>query len=153
ESQPLSTNLTTQVQLPFAGEVAFVRLLSAPDRSSINGFSFNPCGSIEAVELQFDYIHKPTFSKRYLNYLSYLISQKRGVIIGMLDKAVLLLSPKFHYKNIKFIVDALLNNDHRIDFISHINSRLKFLFHKLFMKERNDTIDTIITISIHHVDI
>ncbi|KYQ51598.1 hypothetical protein ALC60_09296, partial [Trachymyrmex zeteki] len=61
ESQPLSSDLTTQVQLSFAGEVAFVRLLLAPDRSSINGFSFNPCGSIEAVKIHRNLLVKNNF--------------------------------------------------------------------------------------------
>jgi hypothetical protein len=36
--------------------------------------------------LEFDWYHKPTFSGRYLNFLSaHPLSQKRGTIMGMVD--------------------------------------------------------------------
>jgi len=55
--------------------------------------------------LELDWNHKPTFSERYLNYLSsHPISHKKGIIMGMLDRAILLSDPKFHCDNIKFII-------------------------------------------------
>ena len=71
-----------------------------------------------------------------MNYQSsHPISQKRDILTGMVDRTVLLSSPKFHYKNIKFIINTLLNNDYPIDFIFNtIDSRLKLLFRKLMMK-------------------
>jgi len=49
-----------------------------------------------------------------------------------------------HYKNIKFIINILLNNYYSIDFILNtINSYLKLLFHKLLTKENNDTVTMI----------
>ena len=93
--------------------------------------------------LEFDWFHKP-FSGRYLNYLSTQpSSQKKDVITGMVDRALLLSSPKFHYKDIKFIINILLNNDYLIDFIFNIiNSRLKMMFHKLRTKRNNVDSDT-----------
>jgi len=39
--------------------------------------------------LEFNWFHKPTFSGRYLNYLStHPSSQKKGVIMGMLDSSI-----------------------------------------------------------------
>jgi len=56
----------------------------------------------EERKLEFDWFHKSIFSGRYLNYLfSHPISQKRAVIIGMIDRTILLSSLKFHCKNIK----------------------------------------------------
>ncbi|KYN36141.1 hypothetical protein ALC56_09516 [Trachymyrmex septentrionalis] len=96
---------------------------------------------IEKRGLEFDWFHKPTFSGQYLNYLStHPNPQKKGVITEMIDRAILLSSSKFHYKNMKFIVNTLLHNDYPIDFIfNNINSRLKILFQKLRMKE-NDVV-------------
>ena len=60
----------------------------------------------------------------------------------MVDRTILLSSPKFHYKNIKFIANTLLN-DYPIDFIFNtINSHLKLPFHKLLTKGNNNTIAT-----------
>jgi len=46
-------------------------------------------------KLEFDWYKKPTFSGRTLNFLSHHpISQKRGVIINMIDRIFLLSHPK-----------------------------------------------------------
>jgi hypothetical protein len=75
--------------------------------------------------------HKPTFSGRYLNFLTaHPLSQKRGTIMGMVDRAFLLSDLKFHKKNIEFIVDTLLTNDYPAFIFETINSRLKSLIHK-----------------------
>ncbi|KYN41655.1 hypothetical protein ALC56_03916, partial [Trachymyrmex septentrionalis] len=50
--------------------------------------------------LQLDWYYKPTFSGRYLNYLSsHPIFHKKGVIMSILDRAMLLSNPKFHCNN------------------------------------------------------
>ena len=60
--------------------------------------------------LVLDWYHKPTFSERYLNYLSsHPVSHKKGVIMDMLDGAMLLSDPKFHRDNIKFIICTYIN--------------------------------------------
>ncbi|XP_018311680.1 uncharacterized protein [Mycetomoellerius zeteki] len=80
--------------------------------------------------LECDWYHKPTFSGRYLNFLSsHPISQKRGVVFGMIDRAILLSEEKFYYKNIKLVINTLLRNDYPIEFIfDTISLRLKCLF-------------------------
>jgi hypothetical protein len=82
--------------------------------------------------LEFDWFHKPTFSGRYLNFMSqHPVSQKRGTIMGMVDRAFLLSHPRYHQKNIKFIIDTLLSNDYPLTFIfDTINTRIKSLLYK-----------------------
>ncbi|KYN09092.1 hypothetical protein ALC57_18803 [Trachymyrmex cornetzi] len=68
--------------------------------------------------LQFDWFQKPTYSGRILNFWSqHPISQKMGVIYGLVDKALLLSHPDFHKKNLKLIIDTLLLNDFPLKFI------------------------------------
>jgi len=52
---------------------------------------------IENNRLKLDWYHKPTYSSRYLNYWSqHPMSQKRGTIISLVDRAFLLSHPDFH---------------------------------------------------------
>ncbi|KAG5310828.1 SETMR methyltransferase, partial [Acromyrmex insinuator] len=70
----------------------------------------------------------------FINYHSlHPLSQKRGVIIDMLDRAVLLSHPKYYSKSVEIVVNTFLENDYPIDFIFNtIHSRLKFLIvHKI----------------------
>ena len=44
--------------------------------------------------ITFNWFHKPTFSKRYLNFHSHhLLSQKTGIIYGLVDRIFLLSHP------------------------------------------------------------
>ncbi|KYQ47801.1 hypothetical protein ALC60_13166, partial [Trachymyrmex zeteki] len=72
-------------------------------------------------------LYKPTFSSRYLNFCSqHLVSQKIGTIAGLIDREVLLSSPKFHFDNFCFIIKVLLENDYSLNFIfENISNRLK----------------------------
>ncbi|KYN29986.1 hypothetical protein ALC57_00554 [Trachymyrmex cornetzi] len=76
---------------------------------------------------------------------SHLVSQKKGVVIEMIDRAFLLSHPKFHNKNIVFIIETLLNNDYPLDFIfDNVNARLKSLCYKQTLKQNSDknSVDT-----------
>jgi len=77
----------------------------------------------------FDWYHKPTFSGRYLNYWSqHPLSQKKGTIIGLVDRIFLLSHPEFHQKNFSFIIRILLENDYPLKFIFNtIGTRVKSL--------------------------
>ncbi|KYN15983.1 hypothetical protein ALC57_11780, partial [Trachymyrmex cornetzi] len=88
--------------------------------------------------LEYDWYHKPTFSGRYLNFLSqHSLSQKRETIIGMVDRAFLLSVPKYHKKNLIFVVEILLNNDYPVDFIFNtINECLKSLVYNKTSKQK-----------------
>jgi len=79
-----------------------------------------------------DIFFKPTFSGRYLNFNSqHPISQKRGLIYGIVDKIIKLSDPKFHQKNIKYAIEILLKNSYPLPFIfSNINKRIKSLLNK-----------------------
>ncbi|XP_071577702.1 uncharacterized protein [Temnothorax nylanderi] len=80
--------------------------------------------------LTFDWFHKPTFSGRYLNYWSqHPVCQKRGTVIGLIDRAFLLSHPSYHAKNFKLVIDILLDNCYPLSFIFGIlRERLKYLF-------------------------
>jgi len=87
-------------------------------------------------KIEFDWFYKPTFSGRYLNFLSlYSITQKRGSLMSMIDRALLLSHPRYHKKNINFIINTFLQNDYPLHFIfDTINLRLK-----TFVNKRNNT--------------
>ena len=57
-----------------------------------------------------------------------------------LNKAFLLLHPKFHQKNLEFIfwnsVQILLENDYPINFIFDMNDRLKWLINKKSFQQK-----------------
>ncbi|KAM0729416.1 hypothetical protein ACS0PU_004770 [Formica fusca] len=87
----------------------------------------------------YDWYHKETFSGRYLNFLSqHPLCQKRGTVIGLLDRAFLLSHPRFHSKNINLIIQILLNNSYPLRFIFQtIHHRLKLLINNLKYEKMN----------------
>jgi len=82
--------------------------------------------------IDFDWYHKPTFSGRYLNFLSqHPISQKRSTVFGLTDRSFLLSHPQYHLKNLNFIINLLLDNNYPLKFIfDNINLRLRNLIRK-----------------------
>lgn len=80
-----------------------------------------------------NWFHKSTFSGRYLNFLSqHPFCQKKGTIIGLVDRCFMLSHPKYHIENIEFIIKILLNNGYPLKLIfDTINQRLKTLIYKL----------------------
>lgn len=61
---------------------------------------------------------KPTLSGRYLNFNSHhSLRQKKGIVYNLVDKAVRLSYPTFHSKNLKEIIEHLLDNGYPLDFI------------------------------------
>ncbi|KYN02360.1 hypothetical protein ALC62_06740, partial [Cyphomyrmex costatus] len=77
----------------------------------------------------FDWYRKLTFSGRFLNFLSnHPISQKRGVVFSLFDRAFLLSDFGFLKRNLTLIIDILLDNDYSLDFIfDSVNLRIKHL--------------------------
>lgn len=100
--------------------------------------------TLEGKKLIFDWYHKPTYSGRYLNFLSiHPDCQKRGTICSLLDRAFTLSHPKFHQKNIILIINTLNNNGYPLKFIfDTINQRLPYLIHKSNNTKNN--LDTVI---------
>ena len=86
----------------------------------------------------FDLYRKPSFSGRYLNFWSqHPVCQKRGTVIGLVDRVFHLSDPVFHEKNFEFIINILLDNSYPIDFIFRtIRERIKKLFHDSLCLER-----------------
>jgi len=82
--------------------------------------------------LIFDWFHKPTFSGRYLNFNSqHPLCQKKGTIIGLVDRAFSLSHPRFHNKNLDFVIRVLLDNGYPLKLIFDVfNQRLKYLINK-----------------------
>jgi len=79
--------------------------------------------------LMFDWYHKPTFSGKYLNFLSqHPLCQKKGTIIGLTDRVFSLSHPYFHQKNFNYIVQILLDNNYPVNLLFQtIRERLKYL--------------------------
>jgi len=93
--------------------------------------------------IEFDWYRKPTFSGRVLNFLSqHPITQKRGVIISMVDRAFLLSHPKYQEKNLKYIIETFINNNYPLQFIFEtIHMRLKSLIKKRTKKQNSESSD------------
>ncbi|KYQ46783.1 hypothetical protein ALC60_14208 [Trachymyrmex zeteki] len=87
---------------------------------------------IENQKIVFDGYHKTTFSGRFLNFHSHHpLCHKKGVIIGMVDKIILLSHPRFHQKNLINAVNIFLNNGYSIQFIfSTMEKRIKYHINK-----------------------
>ncbi|XP_018353715.1 PREDICTED: uncharacterized protein LOC108755288 [Trachymyrmex septentrionalis] len=87
--------------------------------------------SVNNNRFNFDWYRKPTFSGRFLNFHSnHPLTQKKGTIFSLVDRAFLLSDFKFHTKNLTAIIDILLLNDYPLekDFIfDSINHRIKNL--------------------------
>ncbi|XP_077255641.1 uncharacterized protein LOC143893802 [Temnothorax americanus] len=81
----------------------------------------------------FDWFHKPTFSGRYLNFVSqHPVCQKRGTVISLIDRVFLLSHPSFHSKNLELAVQILLNNCYPLDFIfRNFHERIKSLINRV----------------------
>ena len=95
----------------------------------IHFLDLNIC--IDNDKVIIDWYHKDTFSGRYLSFYSnHPVCHKIGSIYGLVDRALLLSHPKFHQKNLIFVVDILINNGYPIDFLfKHVNNRIKHLIH------------------------
>lgn len=64
------------------------------------------------------------------------LSQKKGTIMSMVDRAFLLSHPRFHFKNFNLIINTLLENDYPLNFIfENINNRLRSLLNKRTPKQ------------------
>ncbi|KYM95691.1 hypothetical protein ALC62_13662 [Cyphomyrmex costatus] len=79
-----------------------------------------------------DWCHKNTFSGRYLSFHSnHPKCIKRGIVYGLVDRAILLFHPFFFNKNICLCIDMLIENGYPLDDIFNtINRRLKSLIER-----------------------
>jgi len=77
-----------------------------------------------------NWYQKPTFSGRYLHFSSHHpIEQKKSVVSGVVDRAILLSHPIYHRENLIKAMRFLLTNDYPLDLIFKIfTKRLHYLF-------------------------
>jgi len=69
-------------------------------------------------KLEFNIYHKLTFSGRYLSFLCLQpLSQKKGVLMKMVDRTFLLSHPKYYRDNFNFIIKTFLDNNYPINLI------------------------------------
>ncbi|KYN03293.1 hypothetical protein ALC62_05861, partial [Cyphomyrmex costatus] len=75
------------------------------------------------------------FSGRFLNFYSW-----HPLIIGMIDRVLLLSHPSFHQKNFDLVIRILLNNGYPLHLtLSTIKKRLYMKFDIFNNKDNNDT--------------
>jgi len=106
------------------------RLQFTSESSNNNTINFLNVNIIsENNKFIFNLYHKPSFSGRYLHFLSnHPNIHKRGMIYGLVDKMWRLSHPKFHQTNLEHIIKILLKNGYPINYIfKNINNRLTFL--------------------------
>jgi len=84
----------------------------------------------EKKRIVIDWFHKDTFSGRYLSFFSnHPMCHKTGIINILVDRAVSLSHPMFYEKNLKLVINLLLNNGYPLKLIFDIiNRRLKNIF-------------------------
>jgi len=94
---------------------------------------------LDDQKIVFDRYEKPTNTGRYINYHSqHPVSQKRSIIYGLVDKTILLSHPRFQEKNLKGIINILLENCFPLPFIfATINTRIKTLANRTIREAKN----------------
>jgi len=79
--------------------------------------------------LIFNWYRKPTFSGRFLNFHSHHpFLHKKGTIISLVDRALLLSHPEFHNYNFNFIINTLIDNGYPLKLIFSVIKRR--LYHR-----------------------
>jgi len=85
----------------------------------------------------FDWYHKPSFSRRLLNFHSqHPITHEKGVVTSLIDKVLSLSHPDFQQKNFTLMTKLLLDNAYPLEFIfGLIRKRLITKFHQFNTQE------------------
>jgi len=88
-----------------------------------------------------NWYQKPTFSGRYLNFSSHHpIEQKKAVVLGIIDRAILLSHPIYHRENLIKAMRFLLTNDYPLDLVFKIfTKRLHYLFNNKLNVARGES--------------
>ncbi|KYN12195.1 hypothetical protein ALC57_15646 [Trachymyrmex cornetzi] len=89
------------------------------------GFCLPP-HNLERITIEFIKYIENNITKSKINNKSSLRNKKKGVIISLVDRAILLSDSEFHNKNLTLIINILRDNDYPLKFIFDvINKRLK----------------------------
>jgi len=100
---------------------------------------------IEDHRILFDCYKKSTCSGRYLNFYSqHPISQKKSIIVCVVDRIVQLSHPRFQQKNLEEVIQIFLKISYPLEFIfSTMRSRIKYLANKspLFYLKNKDILN------------
>jgi len=95
--------------------------------------------------LIFDWFQKPTFSGRFLNYNSqHPCTHKKGTIISLIDRVIMLSHPEFHKKNFDLIIKVLIDNGYPLKLIfTNIKKRLlqKFAHQDPYVPKQSNNSD------------
>jgi len=97
--------------------------------------------------LIFNWYRKPTFSGRFLNFHSHHpFLHKKGTIISLVDRVILLSHPDFDKNNFNFIIDTLMDNGYPLKLIlSVIKRRLYRRFQTHNLQKRMDSKNSQVT--------
>jgi len=97
---------------------------------------------LDEQKIFFDRFEKPTNTGRYINYHSqHPVSHKRSIVYGLVDRTILLSHPTFQEKNLKAIINTLLENCFPLPFIfATINTRIKTLANRTNRDTKNTKI-------------
>jgi len=89
--------------------------------------------------LIFNWYRKPTFSGRFLNFHSHHpFLHKKGTIISLVDRVILLSHPEFHKEKFNFIINTLIDNGYPLNLIfSVIKRKLYCRFQTCELQKRN----------------
>jgi len=101
--------------------------IEVPEMNSLNFLDITLI--VNGEHLEFNWFRKSTFLGRFLNFYSgHPLIHKKGVIIGLVDKILKLLHPRYHAENLVSVINILLHNSYPIDFIfGTIHNRIKYL--------------------------
>jgi len=74
--------------------------------------------------LHSNWFRKPTFSGRFLNFHSqHPFTHKKGIILNLIDRVILLFHPEFHTENFDYVIKILLDNGYPLALIFSIIRR------------------------------
>jgi len=87
---------------------------------------------------------KSTFSGRFLNFFSqHPLAHKKGIIISLIDRVLLMSHPMFHSENLDFVVKVLLDNGYPLHLIfSTIRRRLYYRLNHRFGGRKKEELNT-----------
>ena len=87
-----------------------------------------------------NWYHKPSWSGRYINFISaHPMQHKVGLIKGLIDRAVLLADPEFRPANLLLVKDTLKRNSYPGEMISAIiRERIFEIYHPFIVEKRKE---------------